>query len=243
MKPIASPSANFGERRAGAVDMLVLHYTGMESAAAAREWLCDQRSGVSAHYLVDEDGAVFALVGEEMRAWHAGLASWAGESDINSRSIGIEIHNRGHAGGLPDYPGRQIDAVIALCASVLARHPVAPARVLAHSDVAPGRKADPGEKFPWLRLAGAGIGLWAAPDGPDEEEVLEPGMGGAVVRELQGALSRFGYGLDVTGTYDERTRAAVAAFQRHWRPARVDGRADGSTRAQLGRIARLAGTG
>lgn len=238
---IRCPSPNHGERRSATIDMLVLHYTGMASGEAARAWLCDERSRVSAHYLVDEAGEVFSLVEEDRRAWHAGQAHWAGHDDINSRSIGIEAQNPGHDAGLPDFPDRQIDAVIALSAQIVARHPIPARNVLAHSDVAPGRKIDPGELFPWARLAAEGIGLWADPAPPDDCHVLESGASGEEVSALQRALAAFGYRLDDTGTYDEATATVVTAFQRHWRPARVDGRADASTRAQLGAIAALAG--
>jgi N-acetylmuramoyl-L-alanine amidase len=212
--------------------MLVLHYTGMASAEDACRWLCDPRSKVSSHYLVDEAGEVTQLVDETMRAWHAGAASWAGDSDVNSRSIGIEIHNPGPEGGYPDFPEAQMEAVVELCREIVARHSIAPERVLAHSDVAPGRKIDPGEKFDWRRLAKAGVGLWveqSAAAGPD----LAPGNRGEEVRSLQQNLTRFGYGLEAGGVYDEATRTVVAALQRHFRPARVDGIADRETQGLL----------
>lgn len=223
------------------MDILLLHYTGMQSAAAARDWLCDQRSRVSAHYLIDQDGEITALVDEHRRAWHAGVSCWAGETDINSRSIGIEIDNPGHAAGAPDFPDRQIAALIELAQAILARHQIPPARVLAHSDVAPARKIDPGEAFPWPRLAAAGVGLWFDPPAPDEDMVLEVGGQGDAVTALQAGLARFGYGLAESGAYDPGTATVVSAFQRHFRPARVDGRADGSTRAALARLLNLAG--
>jgi N-acetylmuramoyl-L-alanine amidase len=231
--PIPSPSPNFGERRGHAIDMLVLHYTGMPSAEAARRWLCDERSRVSSHYLVDEDGRVFALVAEEKRAWHAGISFWAGERDINSRSVGIEVHNAGHAAGLPPFPDRQLEAVSALSAAIVRRHGVASRRVLAHSDVAPARKIDPGERFPWARLAAAGVGIWVEPAPPDASDVLAEGAQGAPVEALQHSLTCLGYEIDVTGRFDTATRVVLSAFQRHWRPERVDGRADSSTRQAL----------
>ena len=158
------PSPNHGERAGGLKpDMIILHYTGMETAAAALDWLCREESQVSSHYFVHEDGRVDQLVAEDRRAWHAGKSSWKGETDINSRSIGIEIANAGHPGGLPDFPPEQIDAVVELCRNCGERWSIAPERVLAHSDIAPIRKVDPGEKFPWERLHAGGVGHWVPP--------------------------------------------------------------------------------
>ena len=240
MDVIERLSPNHGERRAGAVDMLVIHYTGMATAEEALQWLADERSRVSAHYLVDEAGAVYALVPEDRRAWHAGESMWAGEGDVNSRSVGIEVHNPGHDGALPDYPDTQIEAVIALALEIVERHGIAPARVLAHSDVAPARKRDPGERFPWARLAKAGVGLWAEAGEPDERAVLAAGERGDAVAALQHDLAALGYAIEMTREFDAATEAVVAAFQRHWRPALVDGRADGSTRDQLAQLLRMA---
>src|SRR5882757_3731455 len=158
------PSPNHGERKAGVKpNMLVLHYTGMADAEAAVRHLCTPTSEVSAHYVVMEDGRIVQCVPESRRAWHAGQSYWEGETDINSCSIGIEIANPGHDHGYPDFPKRQIAAVTALCRSIFTRHQISPDRVLAHSDVAPTRKRDPGEKFPWKVLAASGIGLWVKP--------------------------------------------------------------------------------
>lgn len=219
-----------GERRPSRrPDMIVLHYTGMPDAAGAIQWLCNPASSVSCHYVVMEDGRIFQLVPEAARAWHAGAGSWAGETDVNSASVGIEIVNPGHDGGYPPFPDVQVDAVIALCRDIAGRHPIPPERVLAHSDTAPKRKADPGEKFPWDRLAAAGVGHWT-PAAP-----LSPGPGfargdeGQPVRALQAMFGLYGYGLDVTGVYDEQTEAVVRAFQRHFRQEKVDGIADVST--------------
>jgi N-acetylmuramoyl-L-alanine amidase len=224
------PSPNHGERAAGrSIDAIVLHYTGMASGPAAIAWLADPRSQVSAHYVVEEDGAILQMVPEERRAWHAGRGSWRGESDLNSVSIGIEIVNGGHDYGCPDYPDAQIEAVIALCADIAARRRVPPDRVLAHSDIAPERKADPGEKFPWSRLATHGLGLFAParPLGPAEG--LAAGAAGPAVAALQAKLSRVGYAVGEPGLYDAATQAAVVAFQRRHRPERIDGVADAST--------------
>jgi len=228
-----NPSPNHGPRRSGPVDILLLHYTAMDRADQACDWLCDPRSEVSAHYLVDEAGAITQMVPEDRRAWHAGAASWGGETDINSRSIGIEINNGGPQSAQPEFPGSQIDAVIELARGILARHPIPPHRVLAHSDVSPGRKIDPGPFFPWGRLAAAGIGLWPEPPAPGDDEGMGPGASGSRVSELQRQLAAFGYGLKASGVYDNETQTVVAAFQLHFRPERVDGRADRSTLAAL----------
>jgi N-acetylmuramoyl-L-alanine amidase len=228
------PSPNHGERRDGRrPDLLLLHYTGMSSAEAALHRLCDPAAEVSAHYLVMEDGAIVQLVPEDRRAHHAGVSSWAGETDINSCSIGIEIVNPGHDGGLPPYPEEQIAAVIDLCRAIVDHWEIPGDRVLAHSDVAPSRKEDPGELFPWDRLAGAGIGHWVRPDAPSDAIVLRPGDTGPEVQALQDALAFYGYGLDTTGVFDDATREVVIAFQRHFRPARLDGLVDASTLATL----------
>ncbi|MFL6936045.1 MAG: N-acetylmuramoyl-L-alanine amidase [Xanthobacteraceae bacterium] len=230
-------SPNHGERKGGAnIDMLVLHYTGMEDAAAAVRHLCQPGTDVSAHYVVLEDGHIVQCVPEARRAWHAGASSWKGATDINSRSIGIEIANPGHGWRYDDFPDAQIAAVIALGRDILARHPIPPWRVLAHSDVAPMRKQDPGEKFPWDRLAAAGVGAWVAPEPITQSVALTMGDKGPKVRDLQAQLAEYGYGLLATGQYDEATRAVVAAFQRHFRPSRVDGLADTSTLRTLSKL-------
>ena len=219
------PSPNHGERRARP-DMLLLHYTGMPDADAALERLCAPHSEVSAHYLVFEDGKIAQLVPEARRAWHAGVSFWAGVRDINSHSIGIEIANPGHDNGYPDFPDAQIEGVIALCRDIVARHPMRPERVLAHSDVAPARKQDPGEKFPWEKLHTAAIGHWVKPAPIEGGAVLAIGDSGPGVRALQEDLAAYGYGITATGHYDEATAEVVLAFQRHFRPARIDGVAD-----------------
>ena len=226
-------SPNHEERKLGAPDILLLHYTGMPSTEDAVQRLCDAQSKVSAHYVVDEDGRVSQLVPEQLRAYHAGDSSWEGESDINSRSIGIEIGNPGREYGYPDFPERQIAAVIALARDIVVRHAIRADRVLAHSDVAPGRKNDPGEKFPWAKLAAAGVGLWVEPRPLAAGAELGLGDKGEPVRALQRNLADYGYGVEATGRFDERTRDVVIAFQRHFRPARVDGIADRSTRETL----------
>ena len=223
------PSPNHGERTGGPVDILLLHYTGMPDDEQALGWLCNPRSKVSSHYFVHADGRVLALVPESRRAWHAGASSWGGETDINSRSVGIEVANAGHPGGLPDFSGAQIEALIGLCREIVGRHPIPPHRVLAHSDVAPGRKLDPGERFPWRRLAAEGIGHWVEPAAIAEGAAWQLGDSGEPVQALQQMLALYGYCIEITGAYDQRTADVVAAFQRHFRPERVDGVGDRST--------------
>lgn len=233
---IASP--NHGERRGDAwPEILLLHYTGMRNSREALARLCSPEAEVSAHYLVFEDGAIVQMVAEARRAWHAGAEPWGGVSDVNSRSIGIEIANPGHDHGYSDFPAAQIKAVIALCRDVITRHGIRAERVLAHSDIAPLRKQDPGEKFPWQTLFEAGVGHWVSPDPPGSMVgALEQGAHGPCVSELQGALAAYGYGIAVDGRYDQLTKAVVQAFQRHFRPQRVDGIADLSTVTTLRRL-------
>lgn len=203
MRIIETSSPNHGPRRGtGPVDMLVLHYTGMATAQDSLDRLRDPEASVSSHYLIDTDGTVHRLVAEEFRAWHAGLAYWRGETDVNSRSIGIELQNVGDA----PFPEVQIDALITLARAILARHPIRPIGVVGHSDVAPDRKIDPGELFPWGHLARAGIGVF-------------PDTGIDTDRSLDDLLTEIGY--------DPSAEARIAAFQRRFRPERIDGIADG----------------
>ena len=226
------PSPNVEPRRGGlAADLVILHYTGMTSAEGAVDWLVNPAAKVSCHYLVDETGAVTQMVEEHMRAWHAGVSCWQGASDVNSRSIGIEIHNSGHELGYEDFPDAQVEAVAGLCRDILSRHRIAPEAVLAHSDVAPGRKIDPGEKFPWDALFEAGVGHWVPPV-PLGEAMPEAGA----IARLGSGLAAYGYCID-PATVDARSfQTLVAAFQRHFRPARVDGIPDASTFATLERL-------
>jgi N-acetylmuramoyl-L-alanine amidase len=222
------PSPNH-DARPGVVDMLILHYTGMRSAAEALERLCSPAAKVSAHYVIDEDGAAWRLVAEERRAWHAGLSFWAGRRDINAASIGIELVNPGHDNGYRAFPEPQMAALVQLCRGILARHPIPARHVLGHSDVAPRRKLDPGERFDWPRLARAGIGFWpdnaAAPAAPNG------------IAEIQRLLARIGYDVPQTGVLDAETALVVVAFQRHFRPARCDGALDDETCARIAAIA------
>lgn len=224
------PSPNQGERKDGRrPDMIVLHYTGMQDGVAALQQLTNPLAEVSSHYIVWEDGRIFQLVPESARAWHAGRGQWGRDTDINSCSIGIEIVNGGHDYGLPDFPPEQIDAVIALCRDISARWSIAPHRILAHSDTAPARKADPGEKFPWHRLAQEGVGHFVTPAPLSDGLSFSRGAEGPPVQALQAMLSLYGYALPVTGVFDTATEQVVTAFQRHFRPARIDGVADLST--------------
>ncbi len=238
MTPIAAPSPNFNAR-VRPPDMLVLHYTGMPTGEAALARLCDPAAKVSAHYLVEEDGRVFALVPEARRAWHAGVSFWGGETDVNGASIGVEIVNPGHDWGYRDFPHAQIAAVIALIDDIRDRWTIPDARILGHSDVAPARKIDPGERFPWKALAKAGHGLWVEPP-PAPGPPLTLGDDGPGVALLRSALAGFGYGLATAGPFDDALALTVAAFQRHFAPHRFDGVADGETRARLMAILRLA---
>ncbi len=231
------PAVNFGERvDVDAPDILLLHYTGMNSAKSALDWLCCQESGVSCHYFVEEDGTVRQLVPESKRAHHAGAGSWEGRGDVNSRSVGLEIVNAGHPGGLPDFPKVQMQAVAALSKDIVTRHDIAPRRVLAHSDIAPGRKEDPGENFDWAWLAEQGVGHWVVASQIRSGRFFQQGDEGAPVEALQLMLAEYGYELPHDGAFDDRTRIVVAAFQRHFRQERVDGVADVSTIETLHRL-------
>ena len=224
------PSANYGDRRNGRdPDMIVLHYTGMADGRMAVHRLTTTGTEVSAHYIVHEDGRIIQSVQEVKRAWHAGASAWAGETDINSCSIGIEIINGGHDYGLPAYPLRQVAAVIALCKGIIIRRNIARNRVLGHSDISPGRKQDPGEKFPWVLLAASGVGQYVTPAKIEAGPTMAVGAAGDNVRALQEALASYGYGVVVSGIYDFATVEVVTAFQRHFRPELIDGVADVST--------------
>ena len=231
------PSPNIGPRRGiERPELLILHYTGMETARAACAWLCNPVSGVSCHYLVDEGGSITQMVDENLRAWHAGVSRWKSCDDINSASIGIEIHNPGHDLGYADFPASQIEAVILLCRDIIARNGIAAENVLAHSDVAPLRKKDPGEKFPWQTLHEAGISHWVTPVPLTADKGLKPGDRGVAVGGLVQNLAAYGYGLAPAEVFDATLAAVVTAFQRHFRPSRVDGIADHSTIETLQRL-------
>jgi N-acetylmuramoyl-L-alanine amidase len=231
------PSPNVEARAQGkTARILLLHYTDMPSAEEACAWLCAPASRVSCHYLIDLEGQITQMVDEELRAWHAGQSVWKGERDINSVSIGIEIHNLGHDHGYPDFPLAQMAVVAALGRDIAARHAIPPEHVLAHSDVAPYRKRDPGEKFDWQWLHEQGLGHWVAPHRPGGGQFLQEGDQGDAVEALQAMLALYGYGIEMTGEFDRATKAVVTAFQRHFRPARIDGIADRSTIETLRRL-------
>ena len=231
------PSPNINERSAGQpVSILLLHYTGMETATKALHWLTAPESQVSCHYLVDEHGAITQMVDETKRAWHAGAGSWHGEEDVNSRSIGIEIHNPGHKPVYTDFPKVQMAAVAELCSDIVSRHKISARNVLAHSDIAPSRKIDPGEKFDWKFLHDKGIGHWVDPEPLSGGSFLQQGDQGDAVFALQSLLKHYGYEIQLNSFFDEATRLAVTAFQRHFRQAKVDGVADQSTVATLHKL-------
>ncbi|WGM38624.1 N-acetylmuramoyl-L-alanine amidase [Caulobacter sp. NIBR1757] len=235
---IPAPSPNFDARTAPP-DMIVMHYTGMKSGEEALARLRDPDARVSSHYLVEEDGRIFSLVAEERRAWHAGRGSWRGETNCNAVSVGIEIVNPGHEFGYRPFPETQIAAVIALTSDIRDRWQVPNNRIIGHSDLAPARKQDPGELFPWKRLAEAGHGLWAEAD-PAPGDPLAEGAEGVGVFALQAGLTRLGYDCAPSGQFDQNTREVVMAFQRHWVQSRFDGVADGLTRARLMAVIRAA---
>jgi len=210
----SAPSPNWDARPAGEpIDTLVLHYTGMQTAEAAVARLRDPAARVSSHYVVEESGAIWQLVDETHRAFHAGVSFWRGHEALNGRSIGIEIVNPGHEWGYRAFPAVQMDAVATLCAGILRRHPIPARNVVGHSDIAPDRKQDPGELFPWAWLAAQGVGVW-------------PEHGDFAVPDAEEALGRIGYPLPDLAT-------AVTAFQRRWRPGLVDGVADHGTRCRM----------
>lgn len=239
MQIIQHPSPNFDERHAP-ISMLILHYTGMQTGKAALERLCDPQAKVSAHYLVEKDGEIFQLVQEDKRAWHAGVASWCGHQDINARSIGIEIVNPGHEWGYRAFPKAQIDSVAALSKEIIARYKISAHDVVGHSDVAFRRKQDPGELFDWEGLAEQEIGLWPVFAKPKADfKPLQHGSAGERVRQLQECLVQYGYDMPVEGLFGPVTKLAVEAFQRHFRPAQVDGVWDGDCHSRLEELLEL----
>jgi N-acetylmuramoyl-L-alanine amidase len=237
MNLIEAPSPNFDPRTV-TPSILVLHYTGMKTGQEAIDRLRDPEARVSSHYVVEEDGRIFRLVPEERRAWHAGVSFWRGRRNVNGDSIGIEIVNPGHEWGYRAFPDAQVAAVIELVGDIRTRWEIEDRDIVGHSDVAPARKDDPGELFPWKRLAEAGHGLWAeAPAAPGNP--IGEGEEGAAVFALQAGFTRLGYDLPPSGKFDAATTTVVRAFQRHWRPEKVDGVADGETRARLIALLRL----
>ncbi|MBL70932.1 MAG: N-acetylmuramoyl-L-alanine amidase [Rhodobiaceae bacterium] len=233
------PSPNF-DNRACTISHIILHYTDMADCDLALARLCDAEAKVSAHYLIRRDGHIFHLVDEAARAWHAGVSCWRGEADMNSASIGIELDHNGHKDGKMDaFLEAQISALIWLLQEVTARHAIAPQNILGHSDIAPGRKIDPGEAFDWAALHKAGFGLWV--DNVKTEDVLPLATGSEdkAVVPLQKALAAIGYQITVDGSYGPQTRAVISAFQRHFRPAKIDGIADAETQTLVYALCRL----
>jgi N-acetylmuramoyl-L-alanine amidase len=250
---IERASPNF-DARTMPIDLIVLHYTGMQDAETALARLTDPAPvagkfpgpwqgpnvmgdavlpRVSVHYVVDEDGKVYNLVPEEHRAWHAGHGSWEGEGDVNARSIGIEIVNGGHDFGLPDFTDAQIEAVIALIKDIFTRWPALnPLRVVGHSDIATERKADPGEKFPWKRLADAGVSVWPA-SAPPQQPTDD------LISRMQLQLANIGYDVKQSGFIDVSTKSALVAFQRRFRQSNLDGVADEETLNLIAAVARM----
>lgn len=231
---IDHPSPNYDERGGVPIEKLVLHYTGMKSGAEAIARLCDPAAKVSAHYVVEEDGRIFRLVDESKRAWHAGVSYWRGCRDLNAHSIGIEMVNPGHEFGYRDFPEPQMQSVMALCHDILSRYPIPSRSVVGHSDIAYERKADPGERFDWERMAKAGIGLWH--DNPAPRSPFTPlkrGDGGEGVRQMQEMLLFYGYEVLVDGLYGEQAEQCSTAFQRHFRPSLVNGIWDGECASRL----------
>jgi N-acetylmuramoyl-L-alanine amidase len=217
--------------------MIVLHYTGMKTAADAVCRLCDPAARVSSHYVVEEDGKILRLVPEDRRAWHAGVSFWRGHVGLNDRSVGIEIVNPGHEHGYRDFPVLQLAAICDLCLDIVSRHPVPARNVVAHSDIAPDRKEDPGERFDWAGLAREGVGLWP-------RDVPDLGTGGAVrdaasLRDVRAALADIGYRVAPEGALDPALSSVLRAFQRHWRPEAVTGQADAGTLLRILAVARL----
>jgi len=231
---VKRPSPNFNARPEGRQpDMLLMHYTGMKTGGEALARMCDGDSQVAAHYMVDIDGTIYQLIDETERAWHAGVASWGSESNINSASIGVEIVNPGHEFGYTPFPDVQMAAVTALSKEIIERHNIKPVHVLGHSDVAPTRKQDPGELFNWQMLAQEAVGFWPQNVVVGNEDPLSSGMVRDQVTVLQEQLVAIGYSLDITGCYDITTIAVVTAFQRHWRQSKIDGVADAETQATM----------
>ena len=223
---IQHPSPNRDSRGGQAIDILLLHYTGMVTGQAALDRLTDPAVEVSAHYLIEEDGRIFQLVAEEERAWHAGVSCWQGVRNINAHAVGIELVNPGHEFGYRAFPEAQMASLIPLCQAIVARHGIAPERVIGHSDVAPLRKEDPGERFDWRRLAAAGIGLW-----PEDIPKLQQVPSEATLRAQ---LARFGYDLEEVPLFP-----VITAFQRHFRQEQVSGIPDLETASRLAGLLRL----
>ncbi|MBL8643261.1 MAG: N-acetylmuramoyl-L-alanine amidase [Rhodospirillaceae bacterium] len=235
------PSPNFGPRKTVAglpsIAFVVLHYTGMKTPENALARLADPTAQVSAHYVIDDEGRIYRMVAEEHRAWHAGVSYWKGVRDLNSVSIGIEITNPGHDYGYRDFPGAQMASVTALCRDILARHRLPAAAVIGHSDIAPGRKIDPGELFPWQSLAAQKVGFWPSLSGTKHLISTDDAMK---------LLSAIGYATPLSVERGADILAApadcIAAFQRHYRPRKIDGLLDSETSALIQTLAEQVAT-
>ena len=234
-------SPNFNSRDDAAVSLLVMHYTGMRTAEEALTRLCEPQSKVSAHYLVEENGVTHPLVDEKDCAWHAGLSFWHGQRNVNPISIGIEIANPGHEWGYRTFPEVQMKAVALLASGIIARHNIAPRDVVAHSDIAPQRKEDPGELFNWQWLAAQGVGLWPGKRGRGAEKgrILKQGDSGDSVLKMQSDLAEYGYEIPHDGRFDELTHKVVVAFQRHFRSSDIGGAWDEGCEAALTGLLRI----
>jgi N-acetylmuramoyl-L-alanine amidase len=219
---IVHPSPNV-DAREGAVSFLVLHYTGMPTAQSAIDLLCSPAAKVSSHYVMDEDGTVYRLVDEADRAWHAGISYWRGARMLNDASIGIEIVNPGHEWGYRPFPAVQMAAVVELCQGILVRHTIPARNVVAHSDIAPNRKQDPGELFDWRGLAARGIGVWT-------DEFAPPG-------DFFADLAAIGYDTSLP------EREVITAFQRHFLPGNLSGVVDAATAGRAAAVRRLVDRG
>lgn len=238
-------SLNFNDRL-HPVDMLVFHYTGMESSMAAIERMQQPESEVSAHYLIDECGEIYQLVDEEKRAWHAGAAKWQGDTDLNSRSVGIEIANGGWNiplanGRLPPYRNSQIDAVIVLSKLICSRHSIRQSRIVGHSDIAPTRKDDPGEHFPWEHLSANGIGLWPKTENQDwlSKAKKRSDIAESHISESQTNLANIGYAIEISGMVNIETSAVIKAFQRRFLQYSVTGELDHLTYLQIKKVSQV----
>ncbi len=227
------PSPNHDARPDLPISILVLHYTGMTSAQAAIDRLRDPAARVSSHYVVDEDGTIMRLVPEARRAWHAGISYWRGQRELNAISIGIEIVNPGHEWGYRPFPSAQMTAVRALCGDILSRHPIAHRDIVAHSDIAPDRKQDPGELFDWASLAADGIGLWPPGNDPRTHDIVTDAHR---LKPIRAALHAIGYDLENEGDADPSFANVISAFQRHWRQEAITGDADAGTRARIAAV-------
>lgn len=224
------PSPNH-DARTRPLSHIILHYTDMADPQAALTRLCDAQAKVSAHYFIHRTGEIVQLVADDRRAWHAGVSYWRGETDMNSASLGIELDHDGHDvnGKMAAFPPAQMQALIALLKEVTARHVIDRQNILGHSDVAPGRKVDPGAAFDWAALHKAGFGLWLEGVKTKDVAPLAEGSADKAVAPLQKALAAFGYQIQADGHYGPQTVAVIAAFQRHFRPTNVDGIADAET--------------